>query len=191
MNKFTISAGRLIKARNIVVLDVVDEKGNTYEKGIVRTLAQFREDLDQSDLPLDIHPVRLAGFTLTGDIEFNKAGTTYEADENAGVVKNDAVSPFTVQRAGKAVEIKVGQRALVGDIIVRKESGFRTNFLTITAKSSAKEIALVETAKATLTAKTNAFKAIFGFQESAETPISNAPTEKSATEKELEAMLNS
>ena len=190
MKKFTILAGRLIKARNIIVLDVTDEKGTKFPKGIVRTLAQWKEDLDQSDLPTDIHPVRLAGFSIFGDIEFHKAGSTYVADENAGVTKNDAIAAFNVTRAGKEVEIKIGQRALVGDLVTRTTDSFRTDFLTVVAPSSNKEIALVETAKATLTAKTNAFKFIFGFQESAQATSSNEEVTKTTTEKELDALLS-
>ncbi len=194
MKKFTILNGRQITAaNNIIVLDVTDEKGTTYAKGIVRTPQQFLEDLKQSDLPLDVHPSRLAGFTVTGNIEYYKKGSTYVADENAGVTKNDAKAAFNVTRAGKVVEIKIGQRALVGDVITRTDDGFRNDFLTISTSDVTKEMSLGMTAKTVRAEMKNSFKDLFGFAKGVATEVAAPEVEeppKSATEKEINALLS-
>lgn len=113
---------------------------------IARYHSQFLVDLENSNIipaghvPSDaelnkiMHNLR-GGTISSEELVYNEAGTTYEADETSSVVKYGVTTdePIKVLRDGKAIELKKGQKAKVGDTVSRVRGGWRVEgFLDLT-----------------------------------------------------------
>lgn len=130
MEFLIIDAKDIRKTSNIVVF-TLKQGDRILQENLVRTAEQYKLDLVNSGFDEDenVHPSKLIGAKLTANIEEHQAGTTYKLDENSSLVQRGVLEATDVARNidGKLTKVSLakGEKALVGDITVRRKAATR------------------------------------------------------------------